>query len=978
MPPKRNERGKKNRKAKANGSTTSSQGSLSTLAKRSPPTRKAKAKAGKAVKRNVAIANNTKPLVSVGKRKSKKVNPIFFTADDGEQYRVGDYAYVDAERSDLPYHICRIRDLKTTRKEHVVADVTWFYRPSEVPESIYLHLLEDQQQEYGNTFKDKRIKERQLFISLSCQDLRPLEASLFRGKCEVFQLTKDTPQTDLERLFEMKDQFFYSLAYNQESRQFTYTTEELFNCPYIPQSQQAVLPEIRSFPAEGEKEKEHSELVWEPAIEDDQLLTCLRAARSIALHAGLWINGYVQDGYLAASSDQTTQTVFDTLFKHGYDTEKVLKELVKKPMARNIITRKQWSFNDSSLFAQGIKQCGKHFSRIQLEYLPNKNICELIEFYYHWKKTSDGMDTRTIRRQKKQQHIKTARQYYKIQQDPNQELDDIGSAEEDEGSEEIEKDTRDCICAHCSTRESPSWHHAGPNKQLMCDECCLYYNKYGEMRPFLKEENNTTASQHLSKDYLQTPQMDKASDRAQGTKKSQSPENGNGDGTMLRSGRVCKPSDTSEESTEGEDYEESGEDDEVQEANDEEEMEESDCSEESDSNPAAALSALKKRPGRSSLLVHLKDKAVDGVDKPLLQRDLGSQDLEDLNKSSSNQGADSSLPSPSTNVSSSEQLNTSHNSSHLTDPLPNGMTRVRNAGCARTDLTYTWTRPKNTNKSVASSVAKPVKTPQSPIASTPSVQHTPLISVYTPTMSVPPSTPFVYPHVGEMYNHEQAAVAAMGGLAFQRPHHFYEQERLAEFQRIMYHKQQQHGMHAENHMMSPAMMQHPYLQGMVMYPEMLAAAGGTPEEMMLRQQQQQRMMAAAAVAQVAPHTPSPEMNHFQFDPRVVMQYNAMPGAHQEEQVYVQMMEARLTQFVQHVMPLMQQPGFANGQMLQPEFVNELQKHYDLFRHLLLRNPANQHNPLFLQIGQVLEHLITQQRASMEHPVKSSVIVNSSH
>lgn len=43
---------------------------------------------------------------------------------------------------------------------------------------------------------------------------------------------------------------------------------------------------------------------------------------------------------------------------------------------------------------------------------------------------------------------------------------------------------------------------------------------------------------------------------------------------MLRSGRVCKPSDTSEESTEGEDYEESGEDDETQEANDELEQEE--------------------------------------------------------------------------------------------------------------------------------------------------------------------------------------------------------------------------------------------------------------------------------------------------------------------------------------------------------------------------------------------------------------------
>jgi len=37
---------------------------------------------------------------------------------------------------------------------------------------------------------------------------------------------------------------------------------------------------------------------------------------------------------------------------------------------------------------------------------------------------------------------------------------------------------------------------------------------------------------------------------------------------------VCKPSDTSEESTEGEDYEESGEDDEIPEANDELEPEE--------------------------------------------------------------------------------------------------------------------------------------------------------------------------------------------------------------------------------------------------------------------------------------------------------------------------------------------------------------------------------------------------------------------
>lgn len=90
MPPKRNERGKKNRKAKSNGSAASQQ-PTAVVSKRSPPTRKAKAKAGRAVKKTVAssLASNSKPLVSVGKRKSRKPDPIFFTADSGIQYRIG-------------------------------------------------------------------------------------------------------------------------------------------------------------------------------------------------------------------------------------------------------------------------------------------------------------------------------------------------------------------------------------------------------------------------------------------------------------------------------------------------------------------------------------------------------------------------------------------------------------------------------------------------------------------------------------------------------------------------------------------------------------------------------------------------------------------------------------------------------------------------------------------------------------------------
>ena len=226
-----------------------------------------------------------------------------------------------------------------------------------------------------------------------------------------------------------------------------------------------------------------------------------------------------------------------------------------------------------------------------------------------------------------------------------------------------------------------------------------------------------------------------------------------------------------------------------------------------------------------------------------------------------------------------------------------------------------------------------------------------------------------------MYNREQ--LAAMG-LQFQRPVSLFEQERMQqELQRMMYHKQQQqqHGMQIEGHIMSPAMAQqhHQYFQGMVAaYPDMMATVaaaggGGSNEEVLIRQ----RMMAAAAAAsQVAqPQTPNPDLNHFQFDPRVVMRY----GVHNQEEAYMMMhtMELKLLQFTQQI--VMHQPNMA-----QPEFASELQKHYELFRYLLIQNPTNQHNPTYLQIWQVLEHCMQQQRAAMEHPVRTGVIVNSNH
>lgn len=36
-------------------------------------------------------------------------------------------------------------------------------------------------------------------------------------------------------------------------------------------------------------------------------------------------------------------------------------------------------------------------------------------------------------------------------------------------------------CRHCYTTESRSWHHGSQNKVILCDDCRIYYKKYGKL-----------------------------------------------------------------------------------------------------------------------------------------------------------------------------------------------------------------------------------------------------------------------------------------------------------------------------------------------------------------------------------------------------------------------------------------------------------------------------------------------------------------
>lgn len=428
--------------------------------------------------------------------------PIFFTSDSGELYKPGDFAYVDSQQPDLPYHICIIRSFKMARKESVIAEVKWFYRVTELPEAVYSLLMEDRKKgPDASVFELSGIKDRELFAAFNI-DTHP--AALFRGKCEVREFV------DIKNLSEYitnNDHFFYQHGYKPESRRLTKMDE----FSIIPQSQQAVLPDlvistesnsIQKTDIKKEEDDEtktlidryntsedrltgSEELVWLPGIDDDNLLTYLRVARSIALHAGLFMNGLMRDGYMAASSDETTQYAFDVLHKNNYETEKSTVELIKKPIVGRLHRKKNWSKEYSLLFAKGMRQFGKNFHKIKKELLPNKEIHELIEYYYYWKKTNAGISSRNTRKQRKQTHIRMSRSIIKPPEaSPEREFIDLSSADEDEvDNEESEKCLSYHACRHCYSTVSPNWHHAGNDKAILCNDCRLFFRRYGCMKP---------------------------------------------------------------------------------------------------------------------------------------------------------------------------------------------------------------------------------------------------------------------------------------------------------------------------------------------------------------------------------------------------------------------------------------------------------------------------------------------------------------
>ncbi|XP_023228462.1 arginine-glutamic acid dipeptide repeats protein-like isoform X2 [Centruroides sculpturatus] len=247
-----------------------------------------------------------------------------------------------------------------------------------------------------------------------------------------------------------------------------------------------------------EKCENFEELCWTPGIPDCDLMMYLRAARSMAAFAGMCDGGSAEDGYLAASRDDTTINALDLLHTSSYDTGQALQALVKNPIPPGI--DKKWTEEEQKRFVKGLRQFGKNFFRIRKELLPHKETSDLIEFYYLWKKTPAAATSRPHRRHRRQNALRRIRQPNRSNRQTSNDYTSIlktpievsSGSEEEESDDSDSRDVSTYSCHYCYTTASKEWHHMGKENALLCTECHSFHKKLENICPPVELQDSTS------------------------------------------------------------------------------------------------------------------------------------------------------------------------------------------------------------------------------------------------------------------------------------------------------------------------------------------------------------------------------------------------------------------------------------------------------------------------------------------------------
>jgi len=389
--------------------------------------------------------------------------------DESVEYKIGDSVFIESQGPDKPFYICSITEFKRSKRDTFMVCIRWFYRTTEVPETVYNFLVKDRTTEHGAAaIHDPLVKSRELFIS-NATDQFPV--NVLRGKCAV---THCADIVAVKQFDPADDAFFYTLSYNPETRRLASTQGEI----RVGTSHQAKLPAWEGeVPPIGRPDR-YEELTWEPGrTHDHDLLMYLRAARSMAAFAGMCDGGSTDDGCFAASRDDTTANALNVLHESNYDTGAALQMLVKNPVPVGL--EKQWTEDETRRFIKGLRLHGKNFFKIRTEFLPEKETGDLITYYYLWKKTPGASSSRPRGRRHRPTVLRRVKEVKKEKTGVKKEANSASEVEDSGG--EDSRDQNPYNCRHCGATTSKDWHHGGKEMKLLCTDCRQHYKRYGEM-----------------------------------------------------------------------------------------------------------------------------------------------------------------------------------------------------------------------------------------------------------------------------------------------------------------------------------------------------------------------------------------------------------------------------------------------------------------------------------------------------------------
>eukprot|EP00111_Clytia_hemisphaerica_P008651 TCONS_00025296-protein len=432
-----------------------------------------------------------------GNKEDEKITQY---SDGKDIYRINDTVYIESQRPDLPYYICSIKDFKRSKKDNITVDVVWFYRPCEIPATVYQLLLQDRNAENGsgehNVLLDNPVvKERELFVS-DFIDMFPASSLRGHARCNPFNDVKDY----MMEYIADKDSWYYILRYNPDTRRMANAKGEI----RIGASHQATLPtciEYHKRSKEDLKELHQTcmeDIIWDPqGIANSKLVVYLRAAGSITSYSGYWQNTQesgpciIDKNLNMVSQDLPIQYSYDMLHGHNYDLSTALQDLVCNPSPKK--TMRSWSDDERKKFMKGLRSYGKTFHRIRKELLPDRTTNDLIQYYYFWKKSSIASSSRPHKRGGRRHNVLARKtRTTKPKTTETSEFLELSSCSENEFDDSDDSENvRDLslyACRHCYTTKSPNWHHAGKSKTLLCYDCRLYFKRYGKMRPLREEE----------------------------------------------------------------------------------------------------------------------------------------------------------------------------------------------------------------------------------------------------------------------------------------------------------------------------------------------------------------------------------------------------------------------------------------------------------------------------------------------------------